>query len=588
MKNSIKTLTLLLVAILFSNVSYGVVYKLNNTSWTNSANSSTTAPVQSSLGSGDTVVISGNGTWTLTRAVTSNVRLSGGTLAQSTNTLTGRVMVKGANSTITGTGSINGALRVYDNTLTFGSNKTITSLSMDGGNVNLSAYVVTSTSDFNLNSSGTISGTAGSGIFYTGTNNETNINAGILTIDNAEFIGDKLDFASNGKIKTVNSGLFSFENTNNQITGASGSNFVDGTIRVYVKNSAKNPTFQTIYPLGEGSVYAPISVALTGNSITNAGLSSVSGNYGTHYIDFKYTGAMNGFYAIDNSLVSVSGKEYWTLTSSNTNPAAKLQFTTNSTSTLNYGLTVVQGTNANILTDLHLANYNLSTNQWTKVLATTSSVSGTSSYIVETATYIGPNSYFTFGLTNSRTTFLTPLPVSLIDFSAKVNTNNIEVKWSTASEKDNASFVLEKSIEGLVWSSIATVMGAKNSNVVNNYGVVDYKAVAGFQYYRLKQIDLDGTVTYSKAIAVNFSKASTLNVNLFPNPSKDALNITTDNNATGEVNIQILNSMGETVYNKVVEAGLVQSIDIASFIPGVYYVSIIAEGESKIIRLLKN
>jgi hypothetical protein len=66
------------------------------------------------------------------------------------------------------------------------------------------------------------------------------------------------------------------------------------------------------------------------------------------------------------------------------------------------------------------------------------------------------------------------------------------------------------------------------------------------------------------------------------------LNISTENNATGELSIQILNSMGEMVYNQVVEAGLVQNIDIASFIPGVYYVTIIAEGESKIIRLLKN
>ena len=172
--------------------------------------------------------------------------------------------------------------------------------------------------------------------------------------------------------------------------------------------------------------------------------------------------------------------------------------------------------------------------------------------------------------------------------AAKANDASIEVKWSTASEKDNAAFVVEKSLDGQTWSAIGTVKGAKTSNVVNNYGLVDYKAVAGFQYYRLKQIDINGTVNYSKAIVVNFSKTSTLNVNVFPNPAKDALNISTENNATGELSIQILNSMGEMVYNQMVEAGLVQSIDIASFTPGVYYVTVMAEGESKIIRLLKN
>jgi hypothetical protein len=112
--------------------------------------------------------------------------------------------------------------------------------------------------------------------------------------------------------------------------------------------------------------------------------------------------------------------------------------------------------------------------------------------------------------------------------------------------------------------------------------------VAGLQYYRLKQVDLGGTVNFSKAIVVNFSQTSTLNVNVFPNPAKDVLNITTANNATGEVNIQILNAMGEMVYNQVLEAGLVQNIDIASLTPGIYYVTVIAEAESKIIRLLKN
>lgn len=70
-------------------------------------------------------------------------------------------------------------------------------------------------------------------------------------------------------------------------------------------------------------------------------------------------------------------------------------------------------------------------------------------------------------------------------------------------------------------------------------------------------------------------------VNLFPNPAKDALNIATEKNTSGQVNIQILNSMGEAVYSQVVEAGLVQTIDIASFIPGVYCVTVIAESEIK-------
>ncbi len=86
---------------------------------------------------------------------------------------------------------------------------------------------------------------------------------------------------------------------------------------------------------------------------------------------------------------------------------------------------------------------------------------------------------------------------------------------------------------------------------------------------------------------VNFSEASTLNVNVFPNPAKDVLNINTENNVSGEVNVQILNAMGALVYNQTLIASVSQTIDIASFNPGIYYIAI-AECETKIIRLLKN
>ncbi len=54
------------------------------------------------------------------------------------------------------------------------------------------------------------------------------------------------------------------------------------------------------------------------------------------------------------------------------------------------------------------------------------------------------------------------------------------------------------------------------------------------------------------------------------------------------MNVQILNAMGALVYNQTLIAGVSQTIDIASFNPGIYYVTVIAEGETKIIRLLKN
>ena len=638
MKNSIKTLTILMVMFLFSNVSFAVDYTYNGTlssnKWlkTSSGGSAYASNTQPTLTASDSVTIAG-GTWTLANDVTvGGVKLSAGILSLPINQdLTGRVTAAAA-STITSSGGriigtlsiltgatlnvfedfqatetilkggtlalftkdLNSPVRVLSSsiisatstgasiqgltitngTLTIsGSVFGLTTLNMNGGNFSLGSSVVSPSGDISITGNSTISGTGTGRIF---SSNTTTVNGGTLTLDNAELTTQDLTFSSDNKITTINDGIFSFTSNNNAISGANANRHINGIIRVYIDNQSKATA---TYPTGNGTTYAPVRLEIpSSNSI----LDNVPSEYGINFITFKYFGAKNSNTDIDFTTLAggVSGTEYWDITSSNASNKRPV-----STMTLTFS-TAQLSDSTNISNDLELAQYNTSTGKWTVLLAGVIGSGSTRS--ITTSSAIAPNTVYTFGSVNPRTSFLTPLPVSLIDFAAKANNASIEVKWSTASEKNNSAFVVEKSLDGKTWSAIGTVKGAKTSNVVNNYGLVDYKVVSGFQYYRLKQIDLDGTVNYSKAIAVNYSKASTLNVNVFPNPAKDALNITTENNATGEVNIQILNSMGETVYNQVLEAGLAQSIDIALFIPGVYYVTVIAEGGSKIIRLLKN
>ena len=514
--------------------------------------------------------------------------LNGGSANIGSSDPTGPVTVSQSATLTAASGGTIDALTISSGTLTIaGSNMGITTLTMSGGTLSLGSFVLSASDNISITGDATITG---SGTGYMNANNRTlTINNGNLTLDNVELIIDNLTFSSAHDISTTNGGILSFNNSSvHTINNAAADRHVIGKIRVYLDNSSTN---SNTYPLGDGSAYAPIFLEANGRDSAGTNLSNPSGGFGTHYIDMVYTGSKNSNTTVDNTLPgSASGEEFWTVTRSASKPAAALTFrfsTVNTGST--FSKTRISGTmdTAKLRTDIKVASFNFSTNKWT-AMTTAYSIVPAQNYIAVTTSSIAPNTSFTIGSNNVRTAFVTPLPVSLIDFSAKAKDASIEVKWSTASEKDNSAFVVEKSLDGQTWSSIGTVKGAKTSNVVNNYGVVDYKVVAGFQYYRLKQIDLDGSVNYSKAIAVNFSKASTLNVNVFPNPAKDVLNITTENNATGEVNIQILNSMGEAVYNQVVEAGLVQNIDITSFIPGVYYVTVIAEGESKIIRLLKN
>lgn len=85
-----------------------------------------------------------------------------------------------------------------------------------------------------------------------------------------------------------------------------------------------------------------------------------------------------------------------------------------------------------------------------------------------------------------------PLPVELLSFSGDCSTNKNLLTWSTASEKNNDYFLLERSINGLDFQRIAMVQGAGNTQLEQEYLFSDYDFLPGTSYYRLTQVDFDG------------------------------------------------------------------------------------------------
>jgi hypothetical protein len=126
--------------------------------------------------------------------------------------------------------------------------------------------------------------------------------------------------------------------------------------------------------------------------------------------------------------------------------------------------------------------------------------------------------YLTLGNTSSITNL--PLPIQLIDFTAQLIRQEVELRWQTLSEFNNDFFVAERSIDGINWQSVAIVDGAGNSNQKREYSAKDYLPLKGLSYYRLKQVDFDGNHTHSEPVAVqNTSMVSKREINVFPNPT---------------------------------------------------------------------
>jgi trimeric autotransporter adhesin len=120
------------------------------------------------------------------------------------------------------------------------------------------------------------------------------------------------------------------------------------------------------------------------------------------------------------------------------------------------------------------------------------------------------------------------LPLTLLDFSARLTGNNSLLKWETSSEQNTSHFEIERSFNGRNFSKIGTVAASGNSSLAKQYIYTDADITAmriPVVYYRLKMSDIDNRFTYSKIIAINISSNETI-VMLYPNPASAGDNTT--------------------------------------------------------------
>jgi hypothetical protein len=112
-----------------------------------------------------------------------------------------------------------------------------------------------------------------------------------------------------------------------------------------------------------------------------------------------------------------------------------------------------------------------------------------------------------------------PLPVDFVYFNGLKEGGNNVLTWSTATEQNNNYFIVERSSNGNDFGEIGRVKGQGNSNSVMTYQYRDENPVNGINYYRLKQVDIDNSFSYSKVIAI---VNKTIDFEMFPNPSNGA------------------------------------------------------------------
>ena len=141
------------------------------------------------------------------------------------------------------------------------------------------------------------------------------------------------------------------------------------------------------------------------------------------------------------------------------------------------------------------------------------------------------------------------LPVALSSFTAKEIIQAIQLKWTSSNERNNAGFEIQKSKNGQEWNKITFINGAGTTDEDQEYTYQDENPFSGVNYYRLKQIDFDGTFEYSKIIKVEY-RQTVSSIQVFPNPANSPFTIHINNPNNQAVHIQITDNFGRIIWRR--------------------------------------
>ncbi len=187
-----------------------------------------------------------------------------------------------------------------------------------------------------------------------------------------------------------------------------------------------------------------------------------------------------------------------------------------------------------------------------------------------------------------------PLPVELIGFDAAWAGKTPVLTWATASEKNNDYFAIERSSDGVAFQTIGKLAGAGSTSARTSYQYADgtlAQMAATTVYYRLRQVDTDGTTSFSpvRSLRVAAVVAQVFKANVFPNPYDSKVAVRVNSLGTDAISFTVRNVLGQTVLTKTVRVATgEQDVELAeaTALPrGMYYLTVRQGNEQQVLRL---
>ncbi len=182
------------------------------------------------------------------------------------------------------------------------------------------------------------------------------------------------------------------------------------------------------------------------------------------------------------------------------------------------------------------------------------------------------------------------LPIRLLSFDGRLQSENVRLNWSTAFEQNSKGFEIEKSLDGINFRRIGFVVSSGNSSTTRNYTFTDPQRAVEHNYYRLKLVDIDNTFDYSEVLLVKNTYRKQ-DVYIAGNPFTDILNIQFAKTPNSNISVSIYDMKGrkvfETGYHNYAQSSLQINTRAMSLAKGVYSVKVATGGKIYNLKAVK-